>query len=272
MKRSVVLVALLAALPAVAGVTPQADGLIQPIAASPQVLVAAAGNVQGGNGTFFRSDITIINFADRDQIVDLRWLPQATSGNSGVQKTITIAARSAVSSEDFVANTLGTTGLGSIVVSGVTSNGALDTTALLFVTSRIWTPQPASTGNTSQTFDTIQARTGLPQTTAGIFGLRRDARYRANVGIVNMHAAFTETFAISVTAPSTGTPPISETYLVAVPPLTMQQVALNASTNPMSQVTVIKTTSGNGQWAAYGSSVDNVTGDAWSEIAIPGTP
>ena len=46
----------------------------------PQLLIPAAGALQGQNGTFFRSDITLINYRGADQRVRLQWLPENVTG------------------------------------------------------------------------------------------------------------------------------------------------------------------------------------------------
>ena len=48
-------------------------------AQSNRLVVAAAGDVPGANGTHFRSDISITNLRSVDQIVMLTWLPRAGS-------------------------------------------------------------------------------------------------------------------------------------------------------------------------------------------------
>ncbi|HEV8659365.1 MAG TPA: hypothetical protein VGS96_12150 [Thermoanaerobaculia bacterium] len=242
--------------------TPETNGVVLPINAAPQLLVPAAGSTPGANGTFFRSDITLINFGDVAQRVQLRWWPQV--GGTTAVTDINIPARTGISSEDFVNNYLGVQGLGSLLITGVTSTEALDPNAKLFATSRIWTPQPGTTGTTSQSLDVVRPGP-TTMATAAIFGLRRDSRYRVNVGIVNLDSATTVTFVITVSAAGA-----IESYTVTIPPTSMQQVPLTTSTSPVSQITI---TSGSGAttlWTAYGSSIDNVTGDSWSELAIAG--
>ena len=67
--------------------------VVLPLSASPQLLIPAAGSVAGANGTFFRSDITLVNLSSHDQNIKLQWLPQGTSATSSI--TITIAAQRA---------------------------------------------------------------------------------------------------------------------------------------------------------------------------------
>src|SRR6476661_138774 len=73
--------------------------LVIPRSAAPQILVPAAGSVAGGNGTFFHSDITIVNYRSAEQLISLQWLPQTVSGNAIPAQRLTIPARSMISNE-----------------------------------------------------------------------------------------------------------------------------------------------------------------------------
>ena len=152
-----------------------------------QILISAAGSVQGANGTFFHSDISIVNYRDVDQLVSLQWLPQASDGTAIPPRMITITARTGIVSEDFVASVMQQGGLGAIVITAVTSTGSIDPGGLLYATERIWTPQPDKpTGTVSQTFPVLAtgALNAAPQVI--ILGQRIDSRYRTNVGVVNL--------------------------------------------------------------------------------------
>src|SRR5438477_9481615 len=107
MKSILTLVFLLAATPAFAEV-------VQPVGAAPQILIPGAGSAAGANGTFFRSDITIVNLRNSDQNVLLQWLPQP--GGTGTAVVITIRAFSGIRSADFVRDYLNQSGLGAIIV------------------------------------------------------------------------------------------------------------------------------------------------------------
>jgi len=247
--------------------------VVQPIGASPQVLIPAAGNIAGANGTFFKSDITIVNLRNSDQNVLLQWLPQP--GGTGPAILITIHALSGIRSADFVHDTFNLTGLGAIIVTGIVDPVVLrppspDPGARLFVASRIWTPQPGTNGTTSQNLSTVPVSTiNTPAATIfGVGGADSPADYRVNVGIVNVDPNKTQTFVVSYPAGS-GAPPTSIT--VVLPPLTMQQVAA-ATLFGGQQISISNvTSSGSNLWTAYASTVNNVTGDAWSELAVAGT-
>jgi hypothetical protein len=245
-------------------------GVVQPLSSAPQLLIPAAASTPGANGTFFRSDITIINFASQDEVVKLQWIPQ--SGLTGSTTTIPIAAHSGIRSADFVADYLKQSGLGSILVSGINSQGLADLNAQLYASVRIWTPLPGSTGTTGQSLVVVPLSAANTQVAAlfAVGGADNPLNYRVNVGIVNL-ASTPQTFLISLpTTIAPALPPVQ----VTVEAMSMQQVLIGNGLPPTQQVLIQNVTGGSTQsnsWIAYGSSVDNVTGDAWSEIAVAGT-
>jgi hypothetical protein len=92
--------------------------------------------------------------------------------------------------------------------------------------------------------------------------------YRVNVGIVNVDSRNAQTFAIQLQSIASPPAPI----LVTVPPLSMQQVGVGFGGSNFGPTTIAvfnatdRATKSN-LWVAYVSTVDNVTGDAWSELA-----
>ena len=242
-------------------------GVVQPLTSAPQLLIPAAGSTPGVNGTFFRSNIAIVNLASHDQAVELRWLPQASS--SSATTAVLIRSLNFLRSDDFVAEVLHQSGLGAILVTGVTSSGDLDPTAALYVQSSVWTPQPGSNGTTSQSLPAIPTST-LNTTDAALFflGAPRPGSYRTNVGIVNLDPSKEQTFQVTFFFAF-----VPFTVMFSVPPMGMQQVALGSSIFSellVSNVTASATKSN--LWVAYGSTIDNVTGDALSELAVSGAP
>ena len=134
----------------------QAGGqIIATRSSSSQFLIPAAGAQQGIGGTFFRSDVTILNYRPVDQRIRLQWLPQDATGVGVPAIETSINASSGIATEDFVTNFMQKTGLGAILVTGIDAGGAFDPGAQLVATSRIWTPQPGSGGTTSQSLPSI---------------------------------------------------------------------------------------------------------------------
>lgn len=245
----------------------QPDDLIIPQTGANRLIIPVAGSVAGGAGTFFRSDINVINFRNADQRVEMHWLPQGASGDSVADRTISVGARSGFSSEDFVTNILGTSGLGAIEIVAVTSSGEVDPNGLLHATARIWTPVPESgEGTMSQTFPALILTASNVQT-KWIFGVRRDPRYRLNVGITN-NSTVAQRFRITTIGSQTGG---GETTELDVAARSMQQINLPGTANGTFQIVVqnISVTTVVTTWQTWASSVDNVTGDAWSQVGFP---
>ena len=232
--------------------------------AAPEILVPAAGAVQGVNGTNFRSDITVINYRAANQRVRLRWLPQGSSGTAIPPVDITLNASSGFISEDFVTNVMGQSGLGAILMTAVNADGTFDAAGRIFATARIWTPQPGSSGTTSQTFPTVATADLTINDNVAIIGQRRDDRYRTNVGIVNLDPAKAHVFTVRV---STGA--IIEQFSMTVQPFSVTQSFAGGVPAPILQISVTNVTAGaHSAFVAYGSSVDNVTGDSWSTLGF----
>jgi hypothetical protein len=236
------------------------------MASAPELLIPAAGSTPGVNGTFFKSDITLGNFADRAQAVRLTWLPQGATATYST--TITLGARSFIRSSDFVHDYLGQSGLGAILVTGVNGFGA-DATASLYVASRIWSPQPGTSGTTSQSLPAIPTST-INTTDAALFSLGGEGSFRINVGFVNLDPVNEQTLNIVFTQS-----PLPFAIPVKVPPMSMQQASLGSTMFFSPEILITNGTdvaTRSNLWIAYASTVDNVTGDAWSMLAVPGAP
>jgi hypothetical protein len=244
--------------------------LVATRSSAPQFLIPAAGAQPGIGGTFFRSDITLVNYRPSEQRVRLQWLPQDATGVGLAPTDISIAASSGIASEDFVTNIMQKSGLGAILISGIDSNGALDPLAQLVATSRIWTPQTGTSGTTSQSLPSIST-SDIGSTNVAILGARRDVRYRMNVGIVNLSSG-TQTFQYAVFG-SFGT----EIHQVDVQALSMVLIGGSGatSTTPLQiQVQNVSTSARSTAFVTYASSIDNTTGDAWTTLGsnLPGAP
>ncbi|MEA2489771.1 MAG: hypothetical protein QOH21_1563 [Acidobacteriota bacterium] len=248
--------------------TPVTNDLFTPTTSGPRLVIPVAGAIAGSNGTFFRSDINVINFRNADQRVEMHWLPQGSSGDSVPDRTLNVGARSGFSSEDFVTNVLNQSGLGAIEIIAVTADGTPDPNGQLHATSRIWTPRPdGASGTLSQTFPALIVQ-NVANNIKWIFGVRRDAdRYRLNAGVMN-NATVAQRFRITTVGSQTGA---GESTEIDVPARAIQQINLPGTSNGTFQV-IVQNISTNGigtSWQAWASSVDNITGDAWSQVAFP---
>jgi hypothetical protein len=240
-----------------------------------QFLIPAAGDTVGANGTHFRSDITLTNFRDIDQRVQLQWIPNTPSTTTPMPapRYVTLPAHSGVVSEDFATEVMQQTGLGAILIAGVTASSDPDSGALLYATARIWSPQPGSTGSVSQSFPVVPVAAINPASQVIILGQRIDSRYRTNVGIVNLESGYSRTFDIGQSTDDPTFAPVQTT--LTVPPMAILQVPLQSASSKTLQITITARAVANtppgpaNKWVAYGSTVDNATGDSWSNLAMP---
>lgn len=233
--------------PAVIEVDGREDAFVIPI----------AGNAAGGNGTYFRSDVSIANYRSISQRIAVGWLAAGQDNRAAGLAYFNLPANTTVVQENFVGNSLGKSGLGAILVMAVDAAGNLDTAALLDGTSRIWTPQPGSAGSVSQTFDGVTATDSIGSLTASVIGLRQSADFRANAGIVNLDDV-THTWTIQSLHNGALT-------FITVPPLSVVQAPVTSgSGSGAGHLAFTMKSDGFGfWWTAYGTSVDNRTGDGW---------
>jgi hypothetical protein len=244
--------------------------LIVPQTAASRILIPAAGSAAGANGTFFRSDIQVVNLRNANQIIQMYWMPQGRSGTAIAPRSIEVGPLSGFSSEDFVRNIMLQEGVGAIEFVGVTGEGQFDPEARLHVTSRIWTPRPDNgTGTMSQTFPALI----LPGSTARaktIFGMRRSSQYRLNVGIANT-AASVHHFRVTARI-STASSAENVQFELDVQPRSTEQRSTALTQEGIAQVLIEDLTAGTAtDWQGWASSIDNESGDAWSQIAFPTT-
>jgi len=231
-------------------------------------IISAAGSLPGGGGSlFFRSDITLVNYRNTSQQVLIGFWQQGTTNslNFSNYKTVTLPSNQFATVQDFVASSLGLSGLGSLIFIPYTGS-AIDSNSAIDGFSRIYTKQPGSTGTVSQPFDAVDPDTLSAQLiNEGVaLGLRQDADFRTNVGIVNVDAS-PHAFKLSFVGEKTQT-----TLTITVPAYGMVQQAIPAgdygALQIIYQVTDASTTT-LVSWVGYASSTDNVTGDGWVSIA-----
>jgi len=218
-------------------------------------IIPVAGSVQGGNGTFFRSDVTIANRRLASQLISVGFLVRGQNNAAVQMQRFQIDANATTITRDFIANQLHTSGLGTLLVIAIDSFGNTDDNAEIDGFSRIWTPQPGSTGSVSQAFESIDLEDNLSSSYA--YGLRQDAGFRTNVGLVNLYGT-SNTFTVFVNGTGGST-----TFTQFVQPYSMEQVPLPAGAWGDLYIRVTSDANNLNWWSAYGTSVDNVTGDGW---------
>ena len=229
-------------------------------------IIPAAGSVAGGGGLFFKSDVTLVNYRDTpQQVVVGFWAQGATNAlNLASYKSVTLPSQQFITIQDFVANSLGSSGLGSLVFIPYTGT-TLDANAAIDGFSRIYTKQPGSAGTVSQPFDAIDPDTlSVQYIDEGIaLGLRQDADFRTNFGIVNVDPS-PHAYKVSFVGEK-----LQTNITLTVPAYGMIQQAIPAGDYGALQLLYQVTDAGNNNvsWIGYASSTDNVTGDGWVSIA-----
>lgn len=223
-------------------------------------IVPAAGSVRGAGNTFFRSDVTFVNYDDTAQDIAAFWLPQGATNANPANVVITLEPGTFVTYEDFVGTVLHQSGLGSIFVIPV-SGGDIDLDGAIDGFSRIWTNQPNATGTVSQPFPPVDPDSFYYHDVAASLGLRHDNAYRTNYGIVNADSV-PHTFVVEIVSERNQPQPFN----ITVPGPGMVQNAIPAG-DYGSLAIVFTVDDIEASWTAYASSTDNITGDGWVSIA-----
>jgi hypothetical protein len=232
------------------------------------LVIPAAGSLAGGGGTlFFRSDVTLVNYRPTAQQVLAGIWPAATTNNFDAvnYKTITLQPNAFVTVQDFVVNTLGKSNvLGSIIVIPYTGTD-IDPFGAIDGFSRIYTKQPGSNGTVSQPFDAVDPDTfSAPLVDEAVaLGLRQDADFRTNFGIVNVDDK-DRIFKVTFIGEK-----LTTTTTVTVKAFGMIQQAIPAGDYGALQVLYQVTNAGSDfvTWIGYASSTDNISGDGWVSLA-----
>lgn len=230
-------------------------------------VIPVAGSAPGGGGTlFFRSDVTLVNYASAAQKVLVGfWAAGSTNNlNPANFKQITLNSNQFVTTTDFVASVMGTSGIGSLVF--IPFNGTdFDPNGAIDGTSRIYTKQPGSNGTVSQPFDGVNSDTLSNQfVDEGVaLGLRQDNDFRTNYGIVNVDDK-TRNYKITFVG-ANSTTNVTRT----IPAFGLLFEAAPAGNFGALQVLIQCTDAGSDfvTWIGFASSTDNITGDGWVSIA-----
>jgi len=223
---------------------------------NPAFLIPIAGNTPGSFGTYFRSDVTFANLRNAAQYIAAGYFQAGVDNTNATIRIRQFAAGEISTTRDFVGTALQANGIGSLFIYASDSQGNPDPNGRIDGYSRIWTPQPGSTGEVSQNFDAVDTNDIIGNGFTYIMGLRQDSRFRSNIGIVNFSSvAHTWT----VTSLST-----NATSSITVPPYSVIQTGIPAGSGASDGSVVLGlTTNSSDSWSAYGTTNDNTTGDGW---------
>ncbi|HEV7570250.1 MAG TPA: PKD domain-containing protein [Thermoanaerobaculia bacterium] len=215
-----------------------------------ELTIPAIGRAPGANGTFWRSDVTLFNPGLTTMNVALRYLAAGQDNRGATSHNVTIAPSRTVVIAD-VAQFLGiSSGTGALQVSWTTASGPI-------VTSRTYITTDNG-GSYGQSID--------PVTTFGndsfVPGLRSDSSFRSNVGFVN--GGDTQLTVSATLLSDTGS--VLGMTQIGLSPRSQVQYAVGAlfpaaNTPRFGTLTLLAHADGPANLFAYGSIVDNASGD-----------
>jgi hypothetical protein len=221
------------------------------------VILPIAGTVIGALGTVYTTDITLANGRDSAQDVIVTWVPQG--GGSSPSFHVALPPSSDASSSGVVtipdfSQAFGISGIGSLVIAGVSASGDADPSASLTAAADIWSHPADRRAPFSQSVSGIPRQTVLSRTTAEVAGLQQDAGFRTNVGIVNL-SGDAHRYAIAVRGERAATE-----FIINVSPFSLVQVPLPEMDFGLLTITI--TADASTDWAAYASTLDRISGEA----------
>lgn len=210
-----------------------------PAAAGGLLTIPVVGRSPGANGTFWRSDVTLFNPSSNSVALSLRY--------NGATKTLFLGSGDTQVLADIVSQYGHSSGSGTLQVSWSTATGPV-------VTSRTYTT--ANGGTYGQSIDPVTAFA----TRMFVPGLRNDAGYRSNVGFVN-GGTEQEVVAVTLLSPSGTELARTNVTLSAGQQVQYGVTALFAGVSIPSGFTLVAEGDANARVFAYGSMVDNASGD-----------
>lgn len=210
--------------------------------AAPQnnaLTIPVVGRTPGANGTFWRSDVTFFNPSTESVAVTLRY--------GDAERALTIDGRKTEVLADVLSTFGQTSGAGALFVTWNGANAPV-------VTSRTYTSTEGG-GTFGQSIDPMAS----VKSSMVVPGLRNDGSFRSNLGFVN--AGFeSETFSVIVLSASGNE---LARRIVTLGPNALVQYSVSAlfSNVNSSSFTMLMEGDANAQLFAYGSMVDNASGD-----------
>ena len=204
---------------------------------APRQFIPVAGRVPGANGTFFTSDVRLLNRGSRDTTATVIFTPSGADGSSEFAAVkIDVAAGQVAGLIDIVGETFGTAGTGQLEIDGD-----------VLASSRTYT-RNNSGGTLGELIPPEQGSRA-----AILIRLYNTAELRSNIGFAET-GGNAGTVHVSLRDALTGVEVQTTDYTVA--PYSHIQVPASAAT---AMIAFIDSTT---DVAAYGSVIDNATGDA----------
>jgi hypothetical protein len=236
---------------------PRADVAIE--TSSSIFIFPVVGSLAGGNGTYYRSETTLVNNRFVSQTVEMFYFAQGIANCTRPSRLVTLPANSWTAYDDILQDVFGETGIGSLIVQAVDRNGNYDPNGNIDGTSRIWTPSPFSSGTLSQTFGAASFDQSNGVTPLSAYGLRDGGGFHTNLGVLN-YANQPRTFTAVINGING-----QSSFDFSVESCSFEQFRIPDGNFDIMQLQV-SAHDNLGQWYGYGSSVDEVTANNWSSV------
>jgi PKD repeat protein len=207
-----------------------------PLTTSDRLVLPVVGRAPGANGTYWRSDVTLFNPTSSFRVISLRY--------AGKSKSLALNGGDSVVLADIVGQMGVVSGSGALEITWSGDSGPI-------VTSRTYTTVNGG-GTFGQSIDPITSFANE----SFVPGLRMTSDYRSNVGFVNGSDKDTR---IDVTLVSPTGAELARTT-IDVPASSTVQYSI-ASLFPTATGTFTLHATSTGSVFAYGSMVDNASGD-----------
>jgi PKD repeat protein len=215
-----------------------------------ELTIPAVGRAPGVAGTFWRSDVTIFNPGLTTMTLSLRYLAAGQDNRNAVAHSVSVAPSRTVVIADITQSLGVSSGSGALQVSWSGATGPI-------VTSRTYTTTDGG-GTYGQSIDPVTSFAN----DSYVPGLRSDSSFRSNVGFVN--GGDTQlTVTATLLSDSGG---ILGTTQIGLSPRSQVQYAVGAlfpaaNTPRAGTLTLLAHADGSPNLFAYGSIVDNASGD-----------
>jgi len=213
-------------------------------------MIPGAAHLPGDQGTFWRTDVSIVNpYAYTSITVNIAFYQELRDNSSAPSFTLAIPAHGNVLLEDVVWSRFGLTAKGALHLWA--SNGAY-----FVATARTYTGASSTYGQTING----QSYVNSGDDTAFIAGVRNAGQYRANAGVVNWSR---KSASVRIDAYD-GAGILRGSRTFSLPPYGSEQVSLSSFASDFASGYLRLAGLGvrDATWIAYASVVDNVSGDA----------
>jgi subtilisin-like proprotein convertase family protein len=211
--------------------------------ASVRQTIPIAGRIPGANGTYFTTDVRLLNRGPHDTTATVIFTPSGANGRTDFGAiNVEVGAGQVASLNDVIGTWFGATGIGQLEIDGD-----------VMATSRTYTRAPNG-GTYGETIPPAAERTKREESPLQVMRIRNNADFRTNIG-------FAETAGGSGTIEVTyfaGGAKIAGDNRYAIGPFGHLQTAV-----PFDAVlATIRILEGDAEIAAYASVIDNHSGDA----------